>query len=221
MYKGVLAVWNDVDPEVEEDYEAWYQQDHLRDRLGVPGFRTARRHRRSSGLGRQYFTFYAVDSLDVLASPAYVERLRDVTDWTQRIMPHFRHLIRAACAVALDMGNGTAGTVGTVLLDGIPADARQPAREAVAAVFAGLLQDPCITRARLWECSSVVTNVENPEADIRPDPPRTSELSILIEGTSERAIQAGMATLASLPAFGEARPVMEPSLYRLLFSSQD
>ena len=44
-------------PEIEEEYEAWYQRDHLRDRVGTPGFRSCRRYMRVQGDGRQYFTF--------------------------------------------------------------------------------------------------------------------------------------------------------------------
>ena len=27
--KGVLAVWNDLDPKIETDYHQWYWQEHL------------------------------------------------------------------------------------------------------------------------------------------------------------------------------------------------
>jgi len=42
--KGVLAIWNDVDPNSEIDYNEWYFQEHLPDRLGVPGFLSGQRY---------------------------------------------------------------------------------------------------------------------------------------------------------------------------------
>ncbi|MEN9498733.1 MAG: hypothetical protein RIS83_552, partial [Pseudomonadota bacterium] len=35
---GLLCVMNDIAPACDRrDYEAWYQQDHVPDRLGIPG----------------------------------------------------------------------------------------------------------------------------------------------------------------------------------------
>ncbi len=52
---AVLSIWNDIDEAIADDYEAWYQWDHLRDRVGIPGFRSCRRYIRVAGLGREYF----------------------------------------------------------------------------------------------------------------------------------------------------------------------
>lgn len=42
---GVLLVLNDVVEGFEEEFNRWYQQQHVPERLGVPGFNTARRYR--------------------------------------------------------------------------------------------------------------------------------------------------------------------------------
>jgi hypothetical protein len=36
--KGLLAVWADVDPEVEAEFNEWYDKEHVPERLAVPGF---------------------------------------------------------------------------------------------------------------------------------------------------------------------------------------
>src|SRR5436305_9906182 len=107
LSKAVICVWNDIDAEIEGDYERWYQWDHLPDRIGIPGFKSCRRFVRVAGEGRQYFTFSDLESLDVSRSPAYVARLKEVTEWTRRIMPHFRRAIRFAADVTVDRGDGT------------------------------------------------------------------------------------------------------------------
>jgi len=54
---GLLCVVNDIAPTCDRrDYEAWYQQDHVPDRLGIPGFQHARRYRRLNGPRPEFLT---------------------------------------------------------------------------------------------------------------------------------------------------------------------
>ena len=41
---GRLTLWNDFAIGHEGEYEAWYQDEHLNERLGVPGFMRGRRY---------------------------------------------------------------------------------------------------------------------------------------------------------------------------------
>ena len=83
--KGILSIWNDMDVEHEDFYEQWYMNEHFPERLGVPGFRRGRRYEAVEA-DRMYFSFYELDSPDVLFSEAYLARLNAPTAWTQRIM---------------------------------------------------------------------------------------------------------------------------------------
>ena len=65
---AMMCLWNDIDAEIEPEYEAWYQRDHLRDRIGTPGFRSCRRYVRVSGPGRQYLTFNDLDDIHARAA---------------------------------------------------------------------------------------------------------------------------------------------------------
>jgi hypothetical protein len=38
MPQGILAVWSAVDVVGEEDYNVWYDREHLYDRVDIPGF---------------------------------------------------------------------------------------------------------------------------------------------------------------------------------------
>ena len=69
---GILAIWNDIDPEGYEHFELWYNREHLQERVAVPGFRFGRRYEVVSGGDRRFFGFYEVDSPDVLTSAAYL-----------------------------------------------------------------------------------------------------------------------------------------------------
>jgi hypothetical protein len=82
---GILAIWNDCSDGQEAIYEAWYQGEHLFERVGTPGFLYGRRYEALDGEPR-YFTYYETESPDTLTSPPYLERVEDPTPLTQRVM---------------------------------------------------------------------------------------------------------------------------------------
>ena len=41
---GILAIFNNVAPGREAEFEEWFQHEHLAERLAVPGFLIGRRH---------------------------------------------------------------------------------------------------------------------------------------------------------------------------------
>ncbi len=103
--RGALAAWNDCAPEGLAEYERWYA-DHLAERVSVPGFREGRRYEAvpGSGADRRFFTFYPVDSAEVLSSPAYLARLENPHPDTLAAMRHFRNMMRTVCVNAQEDG---------------------------------------------------------------------------------------------------------------------
>ena len=208
MTEGVLCVLNDLAEGTDRaDYEAWYQRDHLPDRLAVPGFRHARRYRRLHGSGQEYFTFYETDSPAVLATAAYLARLAEPTAWTRRMMPSFRAMSRSVCAVAADTGGGGIG--GIVALLGSAEPPALAAREALA----GAVARPAVTRARLWR-GDPGADVPNPEARLRPGGDTSFPTVLLIEGTEAEAVAEAAQEAAR--RLGLNAPV---TLYSLMFAA--
>jgi hypothetical protein len=41
--QGLLLVMADIDPALEHDFNQWYEQEHLAERMAIPGFLRARR----------------------------------------------------------------------------------------------------------------------------------------------------------------------------------
>jgi len=113
--QAVLAVWNDIDPATEADYNAWYQREHVPERLAVPGIRRARRYRAVEGSPR-YAAFYEAATLDVLTSGAYRAQLANPTEWTRRAMHGIRLMQRGLCTVISDAGHGIGGAATFVQL---------------------------------------------------------------------------------------------------------
>jgi hypothetical protein len=134
-------------------------------------------------------------------------------------MPHFRRLVRVAADVTLDRGDGTGAFAGTALYDQL-GDRRDAIFAAITAALDQSTDGSRITRIRIFEANPAVNELPNPEAKLRPDPPRSTELAIVIEGTSEAAVARQLAQLQTLPELAALAPSMPASVYRLLFSSR-
>jgi hypothetical protein len=94
---GILAIFNDCRAGREAEFEAWFQGEHLLERLSVPGFVFGRRHKAISG-SCSYFNFYLVESPEVLTSKSYLERLDSPTPMTRTIMSEvFINMNRTVC----------------------------------------------------------------------------------------------------------------------------
>ncbi|MGH8056431.1 MAG: hypothetical protein ACREOH_04245, partial [Candidatus Entotheonellia bacterium] len=42
--QGLLAVWMDIPAHVEDDFNRWYNEEHIAERVGIPGFLNGRRY---------------------------------------------------------------------------------------------------------------------------------------------------------------------------------
>jgi hypothetical protein len=94
---GILAIFNDCAAGREAEFEAWFQGEHLIERLAVPGFLFGRRHKAISG-APGYFNFYLVETPEVLTSKPYLERLDHPTPMTRTIMSEvFINMNRTVC----------------------------------------------------------------------------------------------------------------------------
>jgi hypothetical protein len=101
---GILAIFNDARAGREAEFEAWFQGEHLLERLAVPGFLFGRRHAAISG-SAGYFNYYLVESPAVLTSKPYLERLDNPTPMTKKIMSEvFINMNRTVCHRTLRRG---------------------------------------------------------------------------------------------------------------------
>ena len=117
--QGVLAIWNGIADEAEADFVAWHVREHIPERVAVPGFLRGRRYVAEAGAPK-YFNFYETETPETLVAPAYLERLNAPSDWTRRVVRHFRDTSRTVCSVAASLGTGDGAFVGTVRLTSRP-----------------------------------------------------------------------------------------------------
>lgn len=141
---GILAIWNDCLVGREAEFDAWFQGEHLLERLAVPGFLFGRRHQAISG-SAGFFNFYLVEQPAVLTSKPYLERLDNPTPMTRKIMSEvFLNMNRTLCHRTLRRGAFRGAYAVTVRFD------TQPDEAALAAQIDVLLQGPSIASGEIW-----------------------------------------------------------------------
>lgn len=189
---GLLAVWNDIAAQDEAEFNAWYVEEHIPERLGIPGILSARRYRDAAS-PLAYGAIYDTESLATLASPAYLERLAHPSARTRAIMPRFRNMTRAACEIGADVGalRAPGAVLATLELESIPSADKLEA-------------GPGAFRLRLALPDDKATRVPNPEAKMRGGPDRLPAPFLLLEGHDEAVVRAAASRLEK--ALGAARP---------------
>jgi hypothetical protein len=91
--EGLLIVWTDIPAAMEADFNRWYNEEHLAERVGIPGFLNARRYISLEGTPK-YIALYDTVNAQVLQSETYLKVLNNATPWTQRVRPHFQNFVR-------------------------------------------------------------------------------------------------------------------------------
>lgn len=151
--EGILAIWNNCKTGQEEDYEAWYQSEHLIERLSIPGFLRGRRYEALDDGVPRFFTYYETVTPDVLISQAYRHQIDHPTPLTHRIMSDvFTDMNRTVCQVVERAGQMRGSHAVTVKLNELPA---------LGDRFAAWNRDPSIARAELW---SAVDDADLPKS---------------------------------------------------------
>lgn len=141
---GVLAIWNDCRAGREAEFDAWFQGEHLLERLSVPGFLFGRRHQAISG-SAGYFNFYLVESPDVLTSRPYLERLDNPTPMTRKIMSEvFLNMNRTVCRRTHRRGDFRGAFTVTARFD------QAPDNNALTALLDELLRDTNVASGEIW-----------------------------------------------------------------------
>ena len=83
---GLLMVWAEVPSDREKEFNRWYNEEHLAERLALPGFLSAARYEAVKG-GPKHLACYELESAAVLESEAYTRLRTHPTEWTRRSAP--------------------------------------------------------------------------------------------------------------------------------------
>ncbi len=208
--QGVLAIWNGIAPGHEAEFVRWHVNEHIPERVAVPGFLRARRYH-SVDAHPAFFNFYEVETPEVLSSQPYRARLDDPSAWTRRVVPHFTDMTRVACRVVASDGHGIAGFVGALRF--------ACAAAALSPFVSRLRQSPDVSAAHLLE-RAVDVPAATAESAMRASRDGTARSVLLVEGRSAERLAAAIAEIASDAALadGGAEAPTDRGLYQLDFA---
>lgn len=177
---GVLLILNDVVPGMEPEFNRWYQQQHLAERLAIDGFNAARRYQ---ALGAQpaYMAVYECRSIEVLQSSAYRERLANPTVWTKKIMQGFRSTLRSACRETWSLGEGIGGTAIVVQCKPVHGMEENARRFIEQHLGPSLMASDCLVRMALWESDDAITGTSSIEFGLRGKPDNHARWVLFME----------------------------------------
>ena len=111
--KAAMILSFDIVAEAIDEHDDWHSHEHFAERMSIPGFLRGSRWIASTA-EPNYFVMYEVSDLDILASPAYLERLNHPSPWTSKMMANYRGMRRGLCNLSCSHGVGL-GNVGLLI----------------------------------------------------------------------------------------------------------
>jgi hypothetical protein len=102
---GLLMVIIDVDPAAEDEFNRWYEEEHIPERLAYPGFRYARRFR-SATVPHRYLALYDIDDAELVVSEAYMSQ--QSSEWSKSIQLSWLGMDRSTWEAISSRGPGAA-----------------------------------------------------------------------------------------------------------------
>jgi len=150
--KGYLMVMMEAPPALEEEFQAWYDTEHIPERLAVPGFETGLRFVCLEGSPR-YLAMYDLADPQVLDSQDYLKVSFDqASPWTKRVTSRvkvYRH-----AGEQIYPGQSLTGRAARILLLRFrdqPAQAAATITQAVVSAYGSL---PQTNQVRVFRQSS-------------------------------------------------------------------
>ena len=177
---AVLALWVDIDPAADTQFEHWHSREHVRERVGCPGWL---RGSRFKGVDRpdRYLLFYDAETVAAFESDEYYARLRNPTEMSRAIFPKFRETWRTICKVEQRWGEGIGAAVLTLRMKA----ANTAPFEKLAALETA--------RVDLLIGQPNVGQAHTTEKELRPTPDRQIECALVAFFWSVEAARAARA----------------------------
>ena len=195
--QGILLGMNNVVPQAELEFNQWYQRQHLSERLSVPGFKTVKRYQALCA-AQKYLVVYECESVEVLQSQAYQERLAKPTPWTQKIMPYFLDTSRTVLREDWVLGNGTGSVIALfhcTPVQGQASDALLFVSQRLAPQLASVAST---LRVALWCSDGDATGALTAEMSLRGGLDSRADWVLCVESVSDAEISATIRQVSCL-----------------------
>jgi hypothetical protein len=188
--RAAVCIWNRVSRGFDEAFCAWHSEEHMPERMSLPGFLRGRRYISEQG---EYFTLYEVAEVAVLVSPAYLERLDHPTDRTLLTLDQFRDTIRTAGDVAASTGGSGGAVIGTLTFD------EDASRESLRALLTEAPKTEGIVGRHLCLKRETASNLATAESRKRPGNLPAPAATLLVEGVTAEIVARECDRLAGGP----------------------
>lgn len=206
--QGLLAIWHEVVPGMDAEYNDYHTREHIPERVGIEGFRTGRRYVDHSSERPVYLTMYVGRDSSTFASPAYRSRLDEPSEWTQRVQPAFRDFVRSAYDITHSVGIGVGNSLGMVALE-----ADQESFEDAAPSVRALLDREGVCGVHRARSTSVTESYRTAETDLRAGGGRPAPtVLILVEAVSRSSVTEALSEYSSSTVFDLAFHLDEADL---------
>jgi hypothetical protein len=111
----MLLTWMSVDAAHEDDFNRWFDREHIEERVRIPGFESGTRYRNRNGT-RRYLGLYRTTSVAVFESAPYRNAFQHQTDWSVMNLHRMQNAMRRVCSIHAETGVGTGGWLAIVRL---------------------------------------------------------------------------------------------------------
>lgn len=181
---AMLITSMDIDPADEQDFNRWYDKEHLAERVAIPGFLEARRLVAVSA-SPKYLNFYATEAIETFARTEYRNALQSQTAWSLRNLQRFRNPIRAIARITTSHGQGRGGAVAFIRIRPL-VERVERIRRTIKESLAEIVDLDHVVSAHLLE--------SDPDLS-RPLPPFDAETVgsadwfVVVEGTDPETVQ--------------------------------
>lgn len=214
--EGAVVIWHDIAPEGREVFYAWHGQEHMPERVGIPGFLRGRRYVAIEA-DLEFFNLYEALSVEVLKGQDYTARVNAPTPWTLAAVKHFRSVARSICRVAHSAGPAQGGLIATLRYD-VPEAQRAEHNAALLRQFVpDLLARAGVAGVHVLTADAEASGVATAEQKARGVANAVPRWVLLLEGWGDEAefVSLAKAELAGekLTALGGEGP-FDLGLYR-------
>ena len=217
---GVVAIWNDIQPDARADFFEWHNREHMPERVDIPGFRRGRRFA-AVDAQPEFFTLYETDGPQVLTGADYLARLDNPTPWTRSAAARFVNTSRSLCRVALSLGSAEGGLMMTFRYEVAKGREGEMMRALIDGAFPRVVERPGIVGVHLCLADRAASDVQTAEKKVRSEKSRVPSWIILVEGGSEavtlKSVCDDVLSSELLSSAGAIAPI-ERGLYQMQYS---
>ena len=121
---GMLFVASDISPDDESEFNAWYDREHVEERVRMEGVISAARYVAVTGRPK-YLGLYWANSIGVFASASYSHAFKNQTPWSVKVLPKMLRPTRRIGEVSADVGQGSGGWVAVLPLNAASSDVEE------------------------------------------------------------------------------------------------